>query len=412
MAEKNMTLTPNPDKIKNCTFYVAYGTKQGHKEFKQKITKRTNHGLDRFQPADLTKDEYLYTFRTRQDFVKTTYDTTPEDFGPKAKLYLPDTTELEAPWLLKKDRTNLDETPTFDNETDSDTDFQTITPRKKKNNTKKNIDRQSEAANPENTTKLTPTLQVKITNHITGFGNPLKLKSTLKKHIPTLTTMPINFQNATHKTTTIQFQNTDHLNDFLTKVPKSEFGPNSDYITTNNWTQNGTKKPIQTDWNGVMRGVDPDITEKDLTDELKEAQYDIKKVSRITSKEGHVTHMVRLYFNDKETTKLAINDGIYLLGRRFRVDPPLERYRHIPCQNCCKYGHTNLECTSPKICHRCGQHPTKCTHAKYTNDLNYCATCQTKGHYTGQVKCPNYPKDAPPPLRSTPQWYHRLKRPQ
>ena len=70
----------------------------------------------------------------------------------------------------------------------------------------KHSDRQSEAVNTENTIKCSPTLQVKITNHITGFRNPLKLKVILKKHMPNLITMPINFQNATHKTMTLKFQ--------------------------------------------------------------------------------------------------------------------------------------------------------------------------------------------------------------
>ena len=60
MAARNTNPTPNPDKIENCTFYVSYGTRQGYKEFKQKMAKRTNNGLDRFEPADLGKDEYLY----------------------------------------------------------------------------------------------------------------------------------------------------------------------------------------------------------------------------------------------------------------------------------------------------------------------------------------------------------------
>ena len=186
---------------------------------------------------------------------------------------------------------------------------------------------------------------------------------------------------------------------FQKTVPPTEFGPAASYTTATPKPQPTSTPPLpHADWNGVMRGVDPEISDDDLTAELKSAGINVNKVSRITSKEGHRTYMVRVFFITRDDAEEAINNGVNLLVRRYRIEPPLHKFRHIPCRNCCQYGHTHLNCQAHPKCHRCGKPPTACTHPRNSNEIMRCSTCDQRGHYTGQIKCPKYHKvTAPPP---------------
>ena len=160
-----------------------------------------------------------------------------------------------------------------------------------------------------------------------------------------------------------------------------------------------------------MRGVDPEIRDEDLTAELQAAGININKVSRITSKEGHRTYMVRVFFISRADAEEAINNGVNLLGWRYRIEPPLHKFWHILCHNCCQYGHTHVNCQAQTKCHRCGKPPAACTHPRNSNDIMRCSTCDQQGHYTGQIKCPKYPKEAAPPPELQQQYFPLLPKP-
>lgn len=122
-----------------------------------------------------------------------------------------------------------------------------------------------------------------------------------------------------------------------------------------------------------------------------------KSVKRIYAKGGEKTYMFRVFYETREEAEAALVNGIYYLGRRFRCESPRENNRHYPCRNCCLYGHKQDACTNKKVCHRCGKHPIDCQHPKNATDIRYCVTCKQDSHFTGQMCCPSYPRDIPPP---------------
>ncbi|KAJ9588835.1 hypothetical protein L9F63_017873 [Diploptera punctata] len=398
------SLTPriSENDVSNCCMYIRNPEKAKLKQFKKKCNAKI--GVENYRTEQKAEDDDFIAFNDRYLFYECTNDLTSDHFGPNSIIYVPEKATLLPPWESRRDRTE-------EEETDPENPF--IPVRTKNNNRliKSNLIEQSQpktksnnnenenkTATPQsNETTTVPKFTLKITNHTIGLGSPFFLKSILKQYSPALANpIPQNYCNTRTKITTLNFQNERDLNSFTKNIPSTTFGPIAKYEL--NPIQNKPKTTIlTTQYTGVMRGVDPNITEAELKQELAEANYNITELSRITTKDGIVTHMVRLNFPNREETEKVINQGILMLGRKFRVEPPLERYRHVPCRNCCLYGHTQEDCQNPRKCHRCGEHPKNCTHPKYTNDLIYCATCNQKGHYTGQVKCPLYPKETPPP---------------
>ncbi|KAJ9581424.1 hypothetical protein L9F63_023392 [Diploptera punctata] len=383
--------------IRNCSLYVRNAEKSKIKEFKSRVNKRLGSEDYQIEPTNEPEEIYI-TFHDRQQFNMCTYDLYSEYFGPKSIITIPVTATMLPPWECRRDRTEEDET-----DPDTDIPFTTVQSRinrKTKPNNNEQTPPNNETLNTKSSeTTAPPKCILKIINHTIGLGSPFHLKSILKQYTPSLTNpIPQNYCNTRLKVTTISFQNERDLNRFTKNIPNTTFGPNAKFEL--NQSQNKPKTTLlTTQYSGVMRGVDPNITEEELKLEILEAKYQITDLSRITTKDGIVTHMVRLNFPNREETERVINEGILMLGRKFRVEPPLERYRHLPCRNCCQYGHIQEDCKNEKKCHRCGEHPRNCTHPKFTNDLIHCATCNQKGHYTGQVKCPLYPKETPPPTK-------------
>ena len=345
-------------------------------KFKERVTSNTG-----YQFATISKDTHRVYFKNRAELVKYTRNLTPHYFGENSEISVPQSATQPPPWLEEVDT---------DEEERSNSSYK-----------KKNKKQDTENPNPFTMAISNSAEQehsVQITNHAIGIGNPIRLKQILNKYDPSLAVpMPPNFSNRNLAHTTIIFSTKAKLIAFTKTVPTKEFGPDALYTTGFQKPKPTTPTLPHTDWNGVMRGVDPDITDEDLTAELHSSGIKIREISRITSKEGHRTFMVRIFFQTRQDAEEAINDGITLVGRRYRIEPPLHGFRHEPCRNCCQYGHTATNCKSPPKCHRCGKHPTACTHQKHTNDLVQCSTCDQPGHYTGQTKCPKYPKEEGPP---------------
>ena len=240
---------------------------------------------------------------------------------------------------------------------------------------------------------------VKIHNHVVKSGNPLFIKDILSKNnIP----LPVK-QFYSHKTkvTTLQFHEKQDAILFLEKVSPSVFGEKASYELYKPARTSTPPKNATQDWNAVIRGVDPDIDIADFDKELVEHGIKFRRTSRITTTNGDKTHMVRIYFDDQDSAKNAIFNGITILGRRFRVEPPRVEARHIPCRKCAQYGHSSNECKNNAVCIRCGGKPGACTHPPNAN-IMFCATCGGKDHYTGQVRCRLYPRSSAPPETARP----------
>ena len=235
---------------------------------------------------------------------------------------------------------------------------------------------------------------VKIHNHTLKSGNPLYLKSILTNYkIPFPTKQ---FYSHKLKLTTLQFHEKQHVLLFLEKVPPSMFGDKASYELYRPARTETVPRNATQDWNAVIRGVDPDINLDDFNKELTEHGIKFRRTTRITTPNGDKTHMIRIYFDDEDSAKNAIFNGITILGRRFRVEPPRIEARHIPCRKCAQYGHSIKECKNNAVCIRCGGKPGACTHPSNAN-IMFCATCSGNDHYTGQVRCRLYPRSSAPP---------------
>ncbi|PSN36104.1 hypothetical protein C0J52_13105 [Blattella germanica] len=259
---------------------------------------------------------------------------------------------------------------------------------------------QMPAPSPQPTTS-TPTpakdnaCTVRVYQHSIKGGNPFFLKQLLATY-----GLPLpkhQFYGARTQISTFEFLDKETVAKFIESVPPTSFGPQATYEIPKH-PQQGRNIPanLKQDWNAVMRGVDPEITEEELAEELTATGTKFRHLNRILSTEGIRTHMVRIFFEDEESTSNAIFNGITILGRRFRVEAPREEARHLPCRRCAQYGHTAGQCKRQAICFKCGGIPGKCSHPPQANPL-YCATCQKADHYTGQVKCPAYPRATAPP---------------
>lgn len=84
-------------------------------------------------------------------------------------------------------------------------------------------------------------------------------------------------------------------------------------------------------------------------------------------------------------------------GQIFYTEASKTNDKHSPCKKCQQYGHNMDDCPNNDCCFYCGSNqPTKqCRHAAKENETPYCATCKDYGHYTGQIKCPKYPRQPP-----------------
>ena len=259
-------------------------------------------------------------------------------------------------------------------------------------------------AAPTNSTNENPAKQqnteqssdnvIKIHNHLIKSGNPLYLKSVCTQHKITLPAR--QFYSHKLKLTTLEFADKKSALTFMEKIPTALFGDKASYELYTPKRQGQTPRDTTQDWNAVIRGVDPEIDIQDFEKEMKEHGIQFRKMNRIVTPNGDKTHMIRVFFEDENSTKQAIFNGITILGRRFKVEPPRVDARHLPCRNCGQYGHTANICKNSSVCFKCGGRPGSCTHPPYAN-IMFCATCRSNDHFTGQIRCRLYPRSSPAP---------------
>ena len=250
--------------------------------------------------------------------------------------------------------------------------------------------------NTANNTENTQGNIIKIHNHVNKGGNPLFLKAICSQYNTQMPTT--HYYGFKTKISTLIFETRTHAHKFINTINPNNFGPKAHYQMAPIKKTTDTPRDTTQDWNAVIKGVDPDITEKEFATELDSHRIPYRKILRILAPTGQRTHLIRIFFPDKETTSKAIFNGITLLGRRYRVEAPREEARHIPCRNCAQYGHTSPHCPNTPTCLKCGEDPNRCQNTQHQNTQIYCATCKQSGHYTGQVKCPMYPRNIQPPL--------------
>ena len=107
---------------------------------------------------------------------------------------------------------------------------------------------------------------IKIFSHIIKGGNPRFLKATCSQHnIQMPLTHCYGFKT---KISTLIFETHTLAHKFVNTINPNNFGPKAYYQIAPNKNTSHTPRDTTQDWNAVIKGVDPDITEEEFASEL------------------------------------------------------------------------------------------------------------------------------------------------
>ncbi|XP_026326761.1 uncharacterized protein LOC113235315 [Hyposmocoma kahamanoa] len=134
---------------------------------------------------------------------------------------------------------------------------------------------------------------------------------------------------------------------------------------------------------GVIRDIDPDLSEEDL---LKDISCDVevitaKRLNRRTEEGWISSETVRIGFSGP-----SVPPYVYLFDLRVRVET--YRFPVTQCSRCWRFGHVIKMCPSNKIiCPKCGQHHANCETTSFK-----CVNCSGK-HMALSKQCPIFKKE-------------------
>jgi len=173
---------------------------------------------------------------------------------------------------------------------------------------------------------------------------------------------------------------------FATKTEATAFANNATLLQSLNCTAK-VSDPLADSITGLIRGVDPDMSEEEMKTELSRAtHYTLLKVTRIHKAmeyNGKVpTTTVLLQFKG---TVLPSSVAMYFVSRKVELYVP----KPTICYNCQLYGHIAKQCksTSP-ICGFCaGPHNSKDCDKNRETETPTCANCQGN-HFANSAQCP------------------------
>ncbi|KAJ4438275.1 hypothetical protein ANN_14214 [Periplaneta americana] len=181
-----------------------------------------------------------------------------------------------------------------------------------------------------------------------------------------------------------------HVKTLHIVLSRTYFGPSAE-INITPPSETRQKQTRNKEISVVIKNVDTLISEDELMQILAVIHPGITRIKRIISAQtDKPTNLVRIFTKDITTADKLLG-GIKLAGRYYRVEPSHETIFHRPCLNCAQYGHTKTNCDKPKTCFKCGKNPDLCNHNRLSQ-IKYCATCNSDTHYTGQARCPKYPR--------------------
>ena len=379
----------------------------------EKTTTRHNLKSSSFQADWIIThtNELVICFMNRQDLVSFCSTHDPQHFGPHAQFFIPPTATKPAPWLIFKNKLRADDKGLFSaSDLDSDSDSDSYTIQRKRTNTKyktdslidketlspqpKQTEHTAETSNTEKTCNKTQTTlaALQIAHHTVKSNNPLHIKAITQQ---LKISLPKTYWSEKTKTTTLVFQTLHDLKIFECQIPPTTFGTHATYNRPSPRNTNSTQTPTR-EANVVVLGVNPEIDIEDIVSELRETGIEFSRITRIRNSQGN-TPLIRIFSNNTETIKTLLTQGLYIANRRYKVVPPKEDNRHTPCRRCQQYGHTQNTCKNDTKCFRCGAINTNCKHNINEARAMHCATCGGSDHYTGQMRCPLYPRETPPP---------------
>ncbi|KAJ4442443.1 hypothetical protein ANN_04029 [Periplaneta americana] len=175
--------------------------------------------------------------------------------------------------------------------------------------------------------------------------------------------------------TTLIFENQEHLDKVISSYPPNTFGLNAEYAIKisrpNRNTDSAQFSAKET--NLVATGIFPEKDIETISTAMTNIKLDHTRITRIRNSYG-LTPLVRISTKNPNTISTLLSDGLRLWGRTYHCEPPKLAKRHIPCRNCHQYLHEKKNCTNSIACFHFGNIETDIT-------------------YTGQMHCPLYPRD-------------------
>lgn len=141
----------------------------------------------------------------------------------------------------------------------------------------------------------------------------------------------------------------------------------------------------------VISSVDPDITDEEISTELKNQKIEHRFCKRITSRAtGKPTQLIRIITGNIKAFECLLAAGLFYKCRHYPVFPstPPEPIP-VPCARCNEFTHTTINCKSVTICNKCkgNHHTNSCTSPLPIS----CTACGEKDHVAWSIKCPKRP---------------------
>ena len=134
---------------------------------------------------------------------------------------------------------------------------------------------------------------------------------------------------------------------------------------------------------GTIGPISPDVSDEEMTEELKESYDNVIQAKRIKKRNGDNTMVARIEFMG------PLPDYVKYAYRHYKVDQYINDVWQ--CFNCQGYGHTARECKANTKCVICsGRHTSKeCQKKKEANFTARCCNCG--GNHTASYGgCPKY----------------------
>jgi len=146
----------------------------------------------------------------------------------------------------------------------------------------------------------------------------------------------------------------------------------------------------------VLKGIEPDVTAKEVIDALKEKGFSAKNVSNIINRKKEPQPLFRVELEPKgrvlkKNEVHRIYSLQYLLHRRIIVEEPRKRNGPVQCTSCQEYVHTRAYCSFRTVWVTCEDfhNSANCPANKEDPEKKKCVNCQ--GNHTSNYKgCPIY----------------------
>lgn len=139
---------------------------------------------------------------------------------------------------------------------------------------------------------------------------------------------------------------------------------------------------------GLIKNVftDEEITEDDITDEIKKTFPDIE-VDFFHNKDEEFTGTIKLMFKSEEELEDALKIRVGLFQQRYIIEKYIYRPRVIKCNFCQKFGHVARVCRSENpVCGKCSRTNHETINCQTPTSQHKCYHCHGK-HETGNRNC-------------------------